>query len=450
MITEVPIPKLGQSEETVVIESWKVKEGDTVKKGDILFELETDKSVLEVESQFEGTVLKILVPAGKEVPVMTTGLVLGEPGDKVPDIKIPSPEKKTDKKASKPKKTNKKTKTEKKPPLKKEKPPSPVPEKQLASEPVTKPKPSPRARKFAEKLMIDLNKVSGTGGESGRVTEQDVKDYLEESGYYNIKITPAAENLAEKENLELLEIEGTGDTGRITLKDVRNAVKEKPREFSSMRRIIAERLSKSKQTAPHFYLSRDIDLTEVQKYRRKLKEEGIKLSVNVFIIKAVAETLKKFPMLNASTDGQTVSYKAKINIGVAVSIDSGLVVPVIKNADSKALDEIQAESAEFAEKARSGKLNKDDMSGGTFTISNMGMLGVDDFAAIINPGETAILAVSAGLDKPVVKDGEITIRNIMRVTVSADHRAVDGADSAKFATELKAKLEDMEYWKSQI
>jgi pyruvate dehydrogenase E2 component (dihydrolipoamide acetyltransferase) len=315
---------------------------------------------------------------------------------------------------------------------------------------VFKPKPSPRARKFAQDFLIDLDKVPGTGGESRRVSEKDVREYLESSGYYDIKITPAAFNIAKKEKLCLLDMEGTGESGRVTLADVRDAAAEKPEEFSTMRKIIAQRLTESKQTIPHFYVTVSIDLTDLMEKRKKLKEEGLNLSVNVFIVKAVGMALKEFPALNSVTDGVSVRKKSKVNIGVAVSMPSGLVVPVIRNADKKALDEIQAETAEYAEKARAGKITPDDLKGGTFTISNMGMMNVENFAAIINPGEAAILAVSSGTPAPVVKDGEIVIRNMMKVTLSADHRAVDGANGAQFVNAIKNKLENIELWNSII
>ncbi len=448
MATKVPIPKLGQSEETVVIEKWVVKEGDTIKKGDVLFEVETDKAVLEVESQFEGTLLKVVVPAGVEVPVMSVAAVIGDPGEEIPEIEPPKkPEKKE---APAPKPAAPKKDAPKKASATSAAPAAAAPAAPSAvsapAAPAFKPKPSPRARSFAKKYLIDLDKVTGTGGSSGRVTEADIKRYLEDSGYLDRKITPAAFNMAKKEELHLLEIEGTGDNGRVTMADVKDAAAEKPREFSTMRKVIASRLAMSKQTIPHFYVTVSIDMSCLMEKRKQMKEEdGRAPSVNVFIIKAVAETLKNFPMLNASTDGESVSHKSKVNIGVAVSLEGGLVVPVVRNADKKALDEIDADVAEFAAKARDGKISPDDMKGGTFTISNMGMLGVENFAAIINPGETGILAVSAAIPTPVVKDGEVTVANIMKVTLSADHRAVDGADGAKFLAELKQRLESAEF-----
>ena len=455
MATLVPIPKLGQSEETVIIDSWRAKVGDVIKKGDILFEVETDKAVLEVESQFEGTVLKIVVPAGKEVPVMITACVLGKPGEEIPEVveappaapaapvKAAAPAPKAAAPAAAPTPTSTGQVQKANAPFE--------PAFASASVPVVHiPNPSPRAKKFAQDFLIDLDKVNGTGGTVGRVNEGDVKNYLETSGYYDKKITPSAFNLAKKEDLELVAIEGSGENGRVTLLDVKDAADEKPQEMNAMRRIIAERLTESKQTIPHFYVTVSIDMTDLMAKRKQLKEDDINLSVNVFIVKAAALTLKEFPYVNAAVQGNAIVRKSKVNVGVAVSVDNGLVVPVVKNTDRKALDEIQAEVAELAEKARTNKLGADEMKGGTFTISNMGMLNVESFGAIINPGEAAILAVASSVPTPVVIDGEIVVRNIMKVTLSADHRVVDGAMGAEFINAFKNKLEDIELWDNMI
>jgi len=460
MATLVPIPKLGQSEETVIIDSWRAKEGDVVKKGDVLFEVETDKAVLEVESQFEGTLLKIIVPAGKEVPVMITACVLGEPGEEIPEIaETPAPAAAPAKPAAPAPKaavpaapaapTAAPTPTSTGQVQKANVPFEPT--SAFASAPVVHiPNPSPRAKKFSQDFLINLDKVNGTGGTVGRITEKDVKSYLETSGYYDKKITPSAFNLAQKEDLELIAIDGSGENGRITLADVKDAVDEKPQEMNAMRRIIAERLTQSKQTIPHFYVTVSIDMTDLMAKRKQLKEDDINLSVNVFIVKAAAMTLKEFPYVNASVQGNAIVRKSKVNVGVAVSVDNGLVVPVVNNTDRKALDEIQAEVAELAEKARTNKLSPDEMKGGTFTISNMGMLNVESFGAIINPGEAAILAVSSCTPQAVVVDGKIVVRNIMKVTLSADHRVVDGAMAAEFVNAFKNKLEDIEVWDNMI
>lgn len=457
MATKIPIPKLGQSEETVTIASWSVKEGDTIKKGDVLFEVETDKAVLEVESQFEGTILKIVTKAGVEVPVMTTAAVIGEPGEAIPAdmLAAPAPAPAAPAAAPAPAATPapapKKAEAPKAAPAQASAPaPAPVAAPVAAPAPVSKSKPSPRARKFAEDFLIDLNKIQGTGGGVGRITEQDVKDYLESSGYNDKKITPAALELARKEKLEMLLLEGTGEGDRITIQDVKDAASERPREMSTMRKIIAQRLQQSKQTIPHFYVTVSIDMGVVMAKRKQLKAEGINLSVNVFIVKAVALALKDHPTVNAITDGKSVITRSKVNVGVAVSIPNGLVVPVIRNTDRKGLDEIQAETAEYAEKARSGKISPELLKGGTFTISNMGMMNVENFLAIVNPGESAILAVSSSMPTPVVRDGEIVVRDMMKITLSCDHRVIDGALGAEFVNTVKNKLEDAALWDTMV
>lgn len=457
MATKIPIPKLGQSEETVVIDNWKVKEGDTIKKGDVIFEVETDKAVLEVESQFEGTILKILVPAGKEVPVMTTGAIIGEAGETVPAEMLeaapaaapaPAPAAATPAAAAAPAPAAAKAA-----PAPAASPAPAAAPKAAAPAPAPakagKLKASPRAKKFAKDYLIDLKKVNGTGG-NGRVTEKDVKNYLEATGYNDRKITPVAFNMAKAEGLELLEIEGTGDNGRITLADVKVAIDSRPQPMSTMRKVIAQRLSQSKQTIPHFYVTVAVEMDNIMAFRKQLKNDGINLSVNVFVLKAVALALKEFPLVNSVCDGNTVTKKPHINVGMAVSIDNGLVVPVLRDTDKMGLDEIQEESGILAEKARAGKLSPSDMQGGTFTVSNMGMMNVESFGAIINPGESAILAVASGVPTAVVRDGEIVVRNMMKITLSADHRVIDGSMAAAFVNVVKAKLEDAELWESMI
>lgn len=460
MATKIPVPRLGQSEETVTIQSWKVKEGDVIKKGDVLFDVETDKAVLDVESQFEGTVLKILVPAGKEVPVLCTGLIVGAPGEDISALlaeaaapaKAPAPAPAAPKAAAPAPKTAAPAPAAKAPAASAPAPapvavaPAPAAPAAPAKKPV-----SPRARAFAKDYLIDLNKVPGTGGSVGRVTEKDVKEYLETSGYNAKKITPAALNVAKENKLELLSLNGSGEGGRITLADVKDAVAELPKPMTTMRKVIARRLSESKHVMPHFYVTLSIDMSAVKAKRAALKKQNISISVNVFIAKAVALALKEFPNINAECVGDAVVHKTKVNLGVAVSLDNGLVVPVIRNADKKALDELADEIAEQAAKARAGKLTPEDMSGGSFTISNMGMMNVENFCAIINPGESGILAVSSAIPTPVVdKEGNIVVRDMMKITLSVDHRIVDGSEGAKFVNAVKAKLEDAALWDSMI
>jgi pyruvate dehydrogenase E2 component (dihydrolipoamide acetyltransferase) len=200
-------------------------------------------------------------------------------------------------------------------------------------------------------------------------------------------------------------------------------------------------------TAPHFFVTVETDLTALVELRARLKAAGAPYTITDFISLAVVRTLQEFPDLNSATDGTTLRWNSHVHLGLAVSLEQGLVVPVVRNADELTLAELNARSKELAEKARNGKLGPDDMTGGTFTISNMGMLDVENFTAIINPGESAILAVSSTLQKPVVRDGQVVVRSILKMTLSADHRLIDGAMAARFINAVKQKLEDIELWK---
>ena len=226
-----------------------------------------------------------------------------------------------------------------------------------------------------------------------------MKAYLDAKGYDQLRISPAAKQLAAKEKLDLLAIQGTGESGRISVADVERALAEKPKPMSKMRQIIAQRLTQSVVTAPHFFVTVEVDMTDLVEFRAQLKEKGAPYTVTDFISQAVVLTLKEFPEVNSSTDGKTTRWHSHVHLGLAVSLEQGLVVPVIRNADELTMAELNARSKELADKARAGKLTPDEMTGSTFTISNMGMLDVENFTAIINPGESAILAVSSTLKK---------------------------------------------------
>jgi len=275
-----------------------------------------------------------------------------------------------------------------------------------------------------------------------------VEAYLEANHYGDLKISPAARNLAAKEKLDVLKIRGTGIGGRIMVGDVERAMKERPKTMSKMRQVIARRLTESFTTTPHFYVTVSVDMTDLFAYRKELKDRGEAYTVTDFILEAVVLSLLEFPGVNSVTDGTTVTWRGAVNLGMAVSVADGLVVPAIRNAESLSLKELHDTAKALAEKARAGKLLPDEMTGSTFTVSNMGMLNVENFHAIINPGEGAILAVASTLDTPVVRDGQIKVRSMMKITLSTDHRIVDGAMGAAFANSIKTKLEDMELWKS--
>ncbi len=445
------MPKFGQMTEESAIVEWLKKEGDPIAKGDILFTVETDKSVMEVESFEAGTLLKIVVRPGVNVPVQSTVGFLGHPGEPIPAITAPAPV----------------------PPKRSEIPgPSEVragfglrqSSAAFAPDPTSKISEdgrapgskapaapaifriSPRAAALARDSVIDATRIIGTGPQ-GRIVEKDVRHYLQQRGYDKLRISPAAKQKAAQEKLDILTMTGTGDGGRITAADIDRALAERPRAMSKMRQVIAQRLTQSVVTAPHFFVTVEADMTDLVKFRAELKAKGAPYTITDFIAEAVVLTLKEFPDVNSATDGKAIRWNSKIHLGIAVSLEQGLVVPVIRNADDLTLAELNRRARELADKARAGKLAPDEMTGGTFTISNMGMLDVENFTAIINPGESAILAVSSTLKKPVARDDKIVVRSIMKMTLSADHRIIDGAMAAKFANAVKQKLEDLELWK---
>ena len=436
MANPIIMPKFGQMTEESAIVEWRKKEGDKVAKGDILFTVETDKSVMEAESFCDGTLLKILVPAGVNVPVSSTVGFIGQPGEALPAVEVP----KKAEPAAAPQPVKAQAAAVSQPVVSR----APVPVTVVPAAP-SKFKISPRARVLAENVVIDPSKITGSGP-NGRVVEKDVRDYLAGKSYDKLRISPAAKNLAAKEKVDLLAVQPS-ESGRIAVADIERAVAERPKAMSKMRQVIGQRLTQSIVTQPHFFVTVSVDMTDLIAYRNQLKAAGAPFTVTDFISQAVVLTLKEFPDVNSSTDGKSVRWNSRVNLGVAVSLEQGLVVPVIRNADELTLAEINAAAKALAEKARAGKLAPDEMAGSTFTISNMGMLNVENFTAIINTDEAAILAVASTLPQPAVRDGKVVVRQIMKITLSSDHRIVDGALAARFINAIKAKLEDLELWK---
>ena len=382
MVTEVIMPKMGQTMERGKIIKWLKKDGEEVRRGDPLLEIETDKTTIEVEARESG-ILKIIAEEGEEVPIATTIAYIVKEGETIPEGKEP-----------------KKT-----------------PEKAEATA-VKRVKASPLARKIAEEKGIDLTKVQGTGP-GGRITKNDVLAYLERE---------AKAASAEKASMES------------TLPEYEVV------PMSSMRRAIARKMVESKTYAPHFYVTVQVDMTEAVRMRENLiplfeAKKGVRLSFTHLLIKAVASALEKYPQLNATFEEDEIRIWKDVNIGIAVSLEDGLIVPVLRGANKLDLFEIASQASELVTKAREKRLREDEFSGGTFTISNMGAVGVDSFIAIINIPETAILATGRISDKPAVVDGELTIRKMMNMTLSADHRVVDGVTAAKFLQEIKRLLE---------
>ena len=444
MAQTVIMPKLGQATEESTIVKWHKQEGDLVKKGDILFEMETDKAVLETESFFDGTLLKILVKEGETVPVNVPVAFIGKRGEALP------------KAAAMPAATQEREVRGQRSEVGSQE--SAVRKPQAAPAPAPRPAPaaptapvrlliSPRARALAAASAISPAPVRGSGP-SGRITEADVRAYLAASHYDRLRISPAAKKLAIKEKIDILKVQGAGTAGRIMTQDVERAMAERPRPMSRMRQTIARRLTESFTGTPHFYVTVSVDMTDLMAYRQELKARGGDFTVTDFILKAVVMSLKELPVVNSVTDGTTVRWRGAVDLGVAVALDEGLVVPVVRRAEDLTLQELHDAAKALATRAREGNLLPDEMTGGSFTVSNMGMLNVDCFNAIINPGEGAILAVASALPAPAVKDGQVRVRTLMKITLSTDHRLVDGAMGAAFVNAVKSKLEDMELWKS--
>ena len=444
MPSPIAMPKPGQFTEECTIVKWLKKEGDAVAKGDILFEIETDKANMEVESFFEGTLLKILTPEGGTVPVQAIVAWVGQQGEAIPATP-PPPKAAAQPAVSVQKSAVSQTQTAvvAAPQVAAQKPQA------MQSAALRKLKISPRAKALAERSVINPAPIRGTGP-GGRIVEKDVRAYLDAKGYTQLKITPTAKDMAAKEKLDLLTIRGTGETGKITVEDINRAVAEKPKAMSKMRQVIAQRLTQSFTSTPHFFVTVSVDMTDLVAYRATLKAKNLPYSVTDFIAMAVTLCLKEFPTVNSSTDGKSIWWHSKVNLGLAVSLESGLVVPVIRDADDLTLLELHDRSAALIEKARNGKLLPDEMSGSTFTISNMGMLNVENFTAIINLGEAAILAVSSTSKQPVVKEDKVVVRQMMKITLSSDHQIIDGAHAVHFVNAIKAKLENTELWKKLV
>jgi pyruvate dehydrogenase E2 component (dihydrolipoamide acetyltransferase) len=441
MVTPIVMPKFGQMTEDSAIVEWLKKEGDAVAKGDVLFLVETDKSVMEVESFSAGTLLKIVVGVGVSVPVQSVVAYLGEKGEAVPAT--PAPQRPAPAGAP-PAAKIAATSAQAAAPISVALAPALAP----AAPPPAAParfRISPRAAALAKERVIDPHAIVG-GGPDGRIVEKDVKAYLEAHDYASLRVSPAAKALAAKEGLDLIALGADNAGKRIEVADVERAVAEKPTAMSKMRQVIAQRLTQSVVTAPHFYVTVEVDMTEALAHRSRLNGAGARYTVTDFIAQASVLALKEFPTVNSATDGKTVRWHARVHLGIAVNLDQGLVVPVVRDSDEMTMAGLSARARQIVDKARAGGLAPDEMSGSTFTISNMGMLDVENFTAIINPGESAILAVSSTIRKPVVRGDEVVARPVLKLTLSSDHRLIDGATAARFINSIKNKLEDNGLW----
>ena len=425
MATQIMMPQLGLTMTEGTVSKWLKQVGDEVQAGDLLVEVSTDKITNQIEASISGVLLKIVVQEGQVVPVKSVLAYIGEMGEKVDETEAVSAE----------------GEEEVVPPeVKREEI-----QKSGSVTPTDRVKISPRARKMAAERGIAAGEIIGTGPD-GRIVARDVEGSVAKPSREKISSSPLARKIADEHGVDINKLE---KDGRIMSQDVLEQVQNSsasPLEgtaLSGMRKVIADRLSQSWQQAPHVHMTVEVNMSEAMALKYRLQEKmNVKISFTELVVKACAQAIREFPQFNEFiTDGK-VFTSPTINIGMAVAIDNGLVVPVIKDAYGKSLLALRQEIAELGGKAREGRLTPDHMSGGTFTVSNLGMYEVDHFTPVINPPESAILGVCRTVEKPVVICGEICICPMMNLVMSFDHRLIDGAVGAQFMRRLRQLLEE--------
>jgi len=417
----INMPKLGFDMREGKLGEWVVKEGDSVGQGETIAIIETDKASVEVPAFRAGVLHRILVPAGESVPIGVPIAVIGEAGEQIDlaALGVTKAEAKAEAKVE--------AKGEVKAEVKAE--PVAQAERAVAALEGGRLAASPVALRMAAELGIDINKVPGSGP-GGRIIKRDIEAYLAAQDQA-AKAAKAAPAPSVTPPMAIPSYEPTMEGYRVV-------------PLTGMRQTIARRMVESKTTAPHFYITMDVDMAAAMALRAQLNgllPESDKISVNDFIIKASALALRQFPNINASFAGSEIHVHDQVNVGIAVARETGLVVTVVRDCDKKPLAEIAKDARELVGRAREGRMKADDMVGGTFTISNLGMFEVDDFIAIIGPGQTAIMAVGSVKQMPVVKDGQLAVGTRMKATISADHRVTDGAEAARFMQAFKIALE---------
>ena len=442
MATKVIMPKLSPTMEEGQISRWLKKEGDKVSMGEPLAEIDTDKATMEMQALANGVLLKILINEGQSAPLGQTIAVVGEPNEDIASLLSEAP-------AAAPKQEQQKQE-------------EPKPEQ--AQEKPAAPPPPPQAKAAA----------AGSAGQPAAPVANGRQPQAEAADSGRMIVSPLAARMAAEAGIDLRSLQGSGPNGRIIKRDIEEAMSQpkaapaqpafpravEPGRFpqvaaspyrdepaSEIRKVIAKRLVTSLGPVPHFFLTTEIEMDRAAEMRKGINalDPELKISVNDIVIKVAAAALRQHPEINASFQGNFVRYYEHADVGVAVAIEDGLITPVIRSADQKSLSEIAAEVRELAERARSRKLKPEEYTGASFSISNLGMFGIDEFTAVINPPEGAILAVGAMSAKPVVRDNAIVIRQMMRVTMSCDHRVIDGATGAKFLQTFKKILENPLY-----
>jgi pyruvate dehydrogenase E2 component (dihydrolipoamide acetyltransferase) len=434
---DITMPRLSDTMEEGVIATWRKKVGDTITAGDVLVEVETDKAIMELEAYDDGVLERVLVAEGESAPI---GTPIGVIGDGSGAATTPQPDGGVESTA------------EPAPAAAPDSPETGVPVGVGPGEPRPEPSALPRdgrppasplARRLARERGVDLHNVRGTGPH-GRIIQADIIAFAQASGATASETTGAGASsgagVARPGPVEVAPLPAyAGGSG------AEQDVVEVP--LSTMQRVAAARLTRSMQEAPHFFLTSAVDVTDLIEFRTTLNATltaagGPKVSLNDLVVKAVATAVRAHPEVNVSFAGDFLHRHLRVNVGVAVAVPAGLLVPVVRDADRKSVSEIAAETREKSTRARDGGLRADEMSGGTITVSNLGMYGIEQFTAVINPPEAVILAVGAAAEEIRPRGGEAVVRSILRLTLSCDHRVVDGATGAVFLQTLVALLEN--------
>lgn len=436
MATELKMPQMGYDMEEGTVVRWLKEEGSTVGRNEPVAEIETDKAVVEFESEAEGVLLRIVASEGSIVPVGETIALVGLEGEEADNVPSAGSTESTDSDtAIREELTSESERHEVQEPIRN------ITQESSEGTPTTRILATPVARRIADERGIDLKQVAGSGP-GGRITKKDVETF-----------DPASSTSTKETNFEMSSSETPEqspeeipETVSETTDPSVNSMPGEKEPLSRMRQQIARVTVKSKTEKPHFYVSAEIDMTKAMVLRKQvndqLSDDGVRITVNDLIVKACIESLKKYPKFNAYFQDDGIQFNNTINIAVAIAGEEGLIVPAILDCGSKTLRELSQMVKDLANRSASGTLNNQEYTGGTFAISNLGMFDVTGFLAIIHPPQSAVLAVGTVAEKPVVRDGELAVANIMNATISADHRIVDGVEGAEFIVEVKRLLEN--------
>ncbi|SHE98976.1 dihydrolipoamide acetyltransferase family protein [Alkalibacter saccharofermentans] len=426
MADYILMPKLGLTMTEGTIANWRKKEGDEIAQGEAIFDVETDKLTNEFESTVSGVLRKILVEEGT-VDVLKPVAIIGTADEDISSLLGDAPQIAKEKQVDAPVKN--------------------IEEKEKPQKSEGRVKASPRAKKLAAEMGIDINMITGTGPQ-GSVTEKDVEGYSKQEAKEN-KVSPAAAVIADKLEVDL---SGIQKDERIMKEDVIRikgaqelekfaAPQDFRKQMSPMRRVIAKRMLQSQQISPVVNYNLRVDATNLNEIRNQFKETGEKVTYTDLLVKILSKVLLEYPLLNASIEGDEIITRNYVNMGVAVALPDGLIVPVVKYSNVKDLKTISKEIKDLASRAKTNQLDQDEIKGGTFTITNVGMYGMESFTPIINQPEVAILGINAIIDTPVAVNKEVRIKPLMNLSLTADHRAVDGAVASAFMARLKEVIE---------